>query len=380
MKGQSAVLVIGAGPAGAAAATMLARAGVTVAMLDRACFPRDKTCGDAVSSGAMTLLEELGAAEAVRSGPIADVRRGVVHFPDRSTFAREYREIGYIVPRLALDDSIRRAAVAAGARLLEGVSVRALRVEDGRVCGVTGEQIEWDAQVVIAADGYGSIAWSHLGANPKKGRGLAVSTTGYYRGIRFPVGASDADHYFEADLPCGYGWVFPEVEGVSNAGVYLRRDAYRATGNTLHALMDAFIARHPERFEGAERIGSLRTWSLPIAPATFPASAPGLLVAGDAGGFVDPLSGEGIWQALYTGKLAGQIAAEALANGGDLSAKLRAHYERECDAKIRKPSRGKLLTQDALRYFVGAKLYRAAPLRAALRWAYAARTFEMTKA
>jgi flavin-dependent dehydrogenase len=198
--------------------------------------------------------------------------------------------------------------------------------------------------------------------------------------MRFPDGATDADHYFEADLPCGYGWVFPEVAGVANAGVYLRRDTYRASGRTLHELMDAFIARHPERFAGSERMGPLRTWSLPIAPARFPTSAPGLLIAGDAGAFIDPLSGEGIWQALHTGKLAGEIAAQALADGGELSAAQRTRYEHACDQAIRRPSRGKLATQDALRWFIGAKLYRVPPLRAALRIAYAARTFEMTKA
>lgn len=173
--------------------------------------------------------------------------------------------------------------------------------------------------------------------------------------------------------------MFPEVDGVANAGVYLRRDAYQELGRPLDALMAAFVARHPERFAHAERIGALRTWSLPLAPARFPASAPGLLIAGDAGGFVDPLSGEGIWQALYTGKLAGEIALDAMPAGA-LTPKLRTRYERGCEASIRRPSFGKLATQDALRFFVARKLYRVPPLRAALRLAYAARAFEMTKA
>jgi geranylgeranyl reductase family protein len=378
MQGESAVLVIGAGPAGAAAANVLARAGVDVALLDRASFPRDKTCGDAVSNNGLRLLRELGALESIQREPYAEVRRGVARFPDGSTIGREYGDPGFIVARLTLDDAIRRAAVAAGARMLERVTVRELIVEGGRVVGARGDDAQWRAKIVIAADGYGSIAWPHVGADPRQGRGLAISTTGYYRDVRFPETATQADHYFEAELPCGYGWIFPEVSGVANAGVYLRRDAYKKLGRSLGDLMAAFIARHPERFAGAERVGPLRTWSLPIAPSRFPASAPGLLVAGDAGGFVDPLSGEGIWQALHTGMLAGRVASEAI--GRDLSDELRARYERECDRAIRKPSRAKLVVQDALRLFVGAKLYRVPVLRAALSAAYSARAFEMTKA
>lgn len=373
------MLVIGAGPTGAAAANVLARAGVDVAVIDRASFPRDKTCGDAVSNNGLRILDELGALAAIKREPYAEVHRGIARFPDGSSIARDYGDPGFIVARLTLDDAIRRAAVDAGARVHEDVAARELIVESGTVVGVRGDALDWRAKLVIAADGYGSIAWPLVGATPKRGRGLAISTTGYYRNISFPDGATNADHYFEADLPCGYGWIFPEVSGVANAGVYLRRDAYQKLGRSLSDLMSAFVARHPERFATAERVGSLRTWSLPIAPAAFPATAPGLLLAGDAGSFVDPLSGEGIWQALFTGKLAGETAKEAVA-GGALTPALRARYEAECERAIRRPSRAKLMVQDGLRVFVGAQLYRVPPLRAALRLAYAARAFEMTKA
>ena len=200
MQGASAVLVIGAGPAGAAAANVLARAGVDVALLDRARFPRDKTCGDAVSNNGLRILEDLGALDAIRREPHAEVRRGIARFPDGSSVAREYGDPGFIVARLTLDDAIRRAAVAAGARMIEG-AVRSLRVENGKVVGASGDSLDWRAQVVIAADGHGSVAWSHVGAKPMQGRGLAISTTGYYRNVRFPEGPTNADHYFETDLP-----------------------------------------------------------------------------------------------------------------------------------------------------------------------------------
>ena len=147
----------------------------------------------------------------------------------------------------------------------------------------------------------------------------------------------------------------------------------------LAELLERFIARHPDRFEGMQRVGRSRTWSLPLAPAPWPASARGLLVVGDAGNFVGPMSGEGIWQALFTGIAAGRVAADAM-RAGDLDEALRARFARECAQAIGRPSRGKQLAQELLRLVISSRLYRLPPMRAALRLAYTQRSFEMTKA
>jgi flavin-dependent dehydrogenase len=101
-RGESQVLVIGAGPAGCAAGIVLARAGIDVAVIERARFPRDKTCGDAVSNLAMELIDELGAGQSVRDGPHAVVKSGVAVFPDGTRIARFYDRPGYIVSRRVL--------------------------------------------------------------------------------------------------------------------------------------------------------------------------------------------------------------------------------------------------------------------------------------
>lgn len=373
------VLVIGAGPAGAAAATVAARAGLDVVMIDRATFPRDKTCGDAVSNHGMALLDELGAGDAVRAAPHALVRSGVAIFPDGASVARGYAEPGYIVSRLVLDDCLRKAAERAGARLVQGTRVERLRREGTAVVGAEGASLRVDAKVVIAADGYGSVAWPALGIATPRGRHLGVSSTLYARGTRHVLGADAAEHFFEHDLPCGYGWLFPDVDGVANLGVYLRQDAYVRQGVALSALLERFISRHPERFEGMQRVGRVRTWSLPLAPAPWPRSAEGLLLVGDAGNFIDPMSGEGIWQALFTAIAAGRVATEAV-QGEGLSAALRERFESACHAAIGRPSRGKAVAQELLRWVIAGRLYRLPPMRAALRFAYTRRSFEMTKA
>ena len=160
--------------------------------------------------------------------------------------------------------------------------------------------------------------------------------------------------------------------------MYLRADAYARTGKSLKTLMADFVAAHGERFADAEQVGKLRSWSLPIAPRPLPASGDGLLLVGDAGGFIDPLTGEGIWQALFTGKLAGEIGRDAIAKGR-LTGALRERYAAACKAAIGAPSRKKAFVQRALNEIVERRLYRSRLVRTALRFGYQRRALEMTK-
>jgi geranylgeranyl reductase family protein len=378
LEGKSDVLIVGAGPTGCAAGIVAARAGADVCVIDRAVFARDKVCGDAVSNDGVQLLERLGARDAVMRGPHAIVRGAAAVFPDGTRIARDYDPPGYIVPRVHLDDCLRRALQAAGARLEQGRRVATLVREGSRVVGAEGPALRWSAQLVIAADGYGSVGLPAIGCPGPHGRALAVSATAYYRGVAFTHGAEISDHFFDRELPYGYGWIFPAVDGVANVGVYLRADAYARSGHKLDALLQAFIARRAERFAGAERVGDVRAWSLPLAPRRMPIAAPGLMLAGDAAGLIDPLTGEGIWQGLHSGVLAGEVAAAAL-RAGELNAALRRRYAQACQRDIQGPSRGKALAQRAMAEIVERRLYRSRVVRAALTLAYRGRALEMTK-
>jgi geranylgeranyl reductase family protein len=378
VEGKSDVLVVGAGPSGCAAGIVLARAGADVCVVDRAHFPRDKVCGDAVSNDGMRLLEQLGAREAVERAPHAIVRRAAAIFPDGTRIAREYNRPGYIVPRYHLDDGLRHALEASGARLRQDCKVASLTRDGARVVGAEGPSLAWRADLVIAADGYGSVGLSAVGQSGPRGPHLAVSATAYYRNVEFPDGPEVADHFFDRELPYGYGWIFPAVGGVSNLGVYLRSDAYTKTGKKLRELLDDFLERQSRRLRDAEPVGRVRSWSLPIAPRPIPVSAPGLLLAGDAAGFIDPLSGEGIWQALHTGMLAGHVASDALKRG-DLSASLQRRYQLACQRDIGRPSRGKAWIQRAMAIIVEKRLYRSSLVRRALTLGYRHNALEMTK-
>jgi menaquinone-9 beta-reductase len=378
IEGKSDVLIVGAGPTGCAAGIMLARAGVDVCVVDRARFPRDKVCGDAVSNDGIALIEQLGARDAVDESPHAVVQRAAAVFPDGTRIARDYEPPGYIVPRFHLDDGLRRGLEASGAKLLQDCRVSSLTRAGDRVTGAEGPALSWKAKVVIAADGYGSVGLEAIGQPGPRGRYLAVSATAYYRDVEFPHGQNTADHYFEEQLPYGYGWIFPAVDGISNVGVYQRADAYAKGGKKLKQLLAEFLERQCVRLRGAEQVGRVRAWSLPLAPRPIPVSAPGLLLAGDAGGFIDPLSGEGIWQGLHTGVLAANVTVQALRKG-DLNQALQRHYQRGCMRDIGRSSRSKAWVQHAMATIVERRLYRSRVVRGALSWGYSRNTLEMTK-
>lgn len=376
------VLVVGAGPAGCAAGIHAARAGLRVAVLDRARFPRPKTCGDAVSNRAAAAVDALtGRPDALRAIPHAEVRAGAAVFPDGSRVVHRFDDApGFIVPRLHLDELLRHALEDAGAQLLQGVRVRALTTAGGRVVGARSDHERWRAEVVIAADGPGSLAWAALGLPYRRGAHLAVAITTYHEGVDFGGAPATNEHYFERDLRCGYGWIFPPVEGRANVGVYQRADHFGAHRRSLPELLERFVAAHPERLAASRPVGRPRRWALPLMTTRpWPPAGPGLLACGDAAWAIDPLSGEGIFQALHSGALAGQTAARGLAAGTGIDARLARRYRLAVVAALGPTALARLAIQQAMAPVVEHQLYRNRWVRGLLRRGYGSEAFEVSK-
>jgi menaquinone-9 beta-reductase len=330
---QTDVAVVGAGPAGTATAISLARHGLKVALIDKAQFPRDKCCGDGLTSGALRHLAHLGLDPAnVASWQPVD--EALVRAPTG-------REATFPLPadgtlhaaaarREDLDAALVELARSHGVEVIERNAVVSLEREAGGQVirlGLTGGEVV-RAWYAVGADGM----WSPL-------RKLAgVATPGYlgeWHAVRqyFARTGPAARRlwvWFEPDLIPGYAWSFPLPDGGANVGLGVLRQPGEPTGS-LKAVWADFLTRpHVRDALGpdAEPAGPWKAWPIPadIAHTRLSAFGGRILFVGDAARAADPMTGEGIAQALETGRM----AADALAAAGpDHPGRAAARYQRQ---------------------------------------------------
>jgi flavin-dependent dehydrogenase len=329
------VVIAGAGPAGAIAALVLARANVRVVLLDRATFPRSKLCGDTVNPGALGILRRLGLGEVVRGGlPIA----GMIVTGEPSTrVCGRYRDgtAGISLTRRVLDARLVEAAAAAGAQIKEDVLVRGPLVDGaGAVTGLDvlhgcggAEQVH--GRVVIAADG----RFSRVARALRLSRGAPAprrwALGGYFEG------AAGLGNCGEMHVRAGrYIGVAPLPGDLANAClVTADRRALREPGALTAAIDSDSVLRG--RFAHA-RLIEPPTLLGPLAVEARAAGMRGLLLAGDAAGFIDPMTGDGLRFAFRGGELAAMHALDALERGwNDAHVRLRAARAAEFGAKWR---------------------------------------------
>jgi geranylgeranyl reductase family protein len=350
---ETEVAVIGAGPAGAAAAIVAASAGRRVLLLDKATFPRDKICGDGITTGALRLLEDLGVQpDAVGSWTeVHDIHVGgpsghVVTFP-LPTGRGQY---AVVARRADLDHAIVERARAVGAEVREGVSVVGA-TEDGD--GVTLELDDGTtvrAANVIAADGMWSPTRKLLGTAVPGYLGEWHAFRQYFRNTG--PAARDLWVWFEPDLLPGYAWSFPLPDGGANVGFGIQRGAKIAT-KEMKALWPELLARpHIAAVLGPDAVPEDRhqAWPIPARVGEVALSAGRVLWVGDAAAVTDPMTGEGIGQALLTGRL----AAEAILSSSD-PAVVRARYEGDVRRELVADHKMSLLLIRALRHRKGAR-------------------------
>jgi len=321
------VLVVGAGPAGSAAAAWCARAGHDVVLLDAAIFPRDKPCGDGLTPRAIAELRRLGMAEWLRGRSVNWGLRAAgfgqelyLPWPGGSLPAH-----GSAAPRLELDAAIRDVAIASGARGVDGA--RAVDVvREGPAGAVTGVVLQSSAgrrtgthtmrcRHLVVADGARSQLGRALGRTWHRDTAYGVAARGYVKSSRSedPWISSHLElRGRDGDLLSGYGWVFPLAGGEVNIGVGTLATARRPADINLRRLLDHYtdLRREEWALDGPVRA----PWSalLPMGGAVSGVSGANWLLVGDAAGCVNPLNGEGIDYGLETGRLAAElIAAES---------------------------------------------------------------------
>ncbi len=331
-------IVVGLGPAGSTAAMYLAKAGKKVLVVDKAPFPRDKVCGDAQGRKAARIMKELGIYEDYEKLEGQKIYGITLSSPNGTQVeldveSRNNPAPGHCHKRMIFDNFLFQNAkkMAKNFKIME---VGDLIVEDGFIKGIIGknekgEKVEERANVVLAADGALSVVANKFGVGKNPTDHFIVALRAYYRNIK---GLSDRIeiHMVKSLIP-GYFWIFPLPNNEANVGLgMIVEDMQKKHINLKEALLKE-IKENPlfaHRFKDAQLVDEIRAWNLPIASHHRKCYGNGWLLLGDAASLIDPLSGEGVGNAMISGRIAAEVAIEAMRKN-DFSEKFLKKYDKD---------------------------------------------------
>jgi len=330
------VIVVGAGPGGAATACFLAQAGIDVLLLDKSTFPRDKTCGDGLTPRALCILDEIGVlGQATQSG--YRVSKATVYAPNGTAVTTQVPrhddlpQYMLTVPRLILDDLICSQAIARGATFHGGVHVTNIQADEQ---GVTVEG-EGDGRRFASS---GRMAVIATGANVKLLHNLGIlkhtppmilGARTYYEGLNHLSNCFEF-HFDGVPLP-GYSWIFPLSSDSANigAGVFPALQTKRSGRTTAKGVLGQFL-QHPRVRKmtiGARQLGPVKGYPLRTDFARAPTFGDRVLLVGESAGLVNPLTGEGVDFALESASVAAEHLLEML-NIGEFGKDRLKRYDR----------------------------------------------------
>lgn len=338
------ICILGAGPGGATAALHLANAGQPCLLLDRATFPRDKICGDALSGKVLselkrideTLPAQLAAAPLQLPSWGIDFfapngRRLAIPFKPKFDKATD-RAAGHVAKRLDFDNFLveevrRRPAID----FRENVEVaRTERTATGwQLLDKAGREVATCRLLLVANGAQSEFARKVAGHALEPDHHCAGLRT-YYRNVAGLSPDNFIELHFIKDFLPGYLWVFPLPDGQANVGVGMLSKTVAAKKINLRQRLDEMLTTHPTlapRFAQAERLGPVRGFGLPLGSKRRALSGAHYLLLGDAGSLIDPFSGEGISHAMVSGRHAAHWAAQALA-AADFSPAFLHHYDK----------------------------------------------------
>jgi menaquinone-9 beta-reductase len=332
------VVIVGAGPAGSCCAIKLAGSGLRVALVDKASFPRDKICGDALNIDVVNQLaymdEKLSDAFAKIAGKTASY--GINVFSDKyDSFAiplyhNKLKSCGYVMKRYEFDNFLYQYAKAQpGIECFENCMVQHIE-EAGSSVTITAGAMQLQAKMLVGADGAHSIIAKKLAKQKVEKEHYSAGLRQYYKGVTGFHNDNLIELHFLKEIAPGYFWMFPMPGGGANIGIGMNSAEVAKKKLNLRKIMHTLITEHPqikERFRNATALETVKGYGLPLGGKKRALSGDNFLLVGDAAALIDPLSGEGIGNAVRSGRIAAQHISGCFANN-DFSASYNRAYDK----------------------------------------------------
>ena len=340
---QTNICIVGAGPGGVGTALKLSYLGISCVLVDKAVFPRDKICGDAISGKVTTLLNRIDPQILQRfngQARHADVwgmrfvapNNQLIDIPFNPNYERNVKEApGYVAKRMDFDhflvEEVKRRD---NIQFFEGIEINHFEpLENGYKLRSKDLSLEIDTRILIVANGAHSSFSRKIAGLQKDPKHHAGAIRAYYKGVKGMNQDNFIELHFIKDIVPGYFWIFPLPNGEANVGLGMRSDYISKDKVNLRKCLDHIIDHHPdikERFAEAEMIGSVQGYGLPLGSKKRILSGDHYMLVGDAGHLIDPLTGEGIGNAFYSGIIAAEQAQKCL-EAQDFSANFMQAYD-----------------------------------------------------
>ncbi len=322
------IIIVGGGPGGSTAAMMSARKGLKTMLVEKAKFPRDKVCGDAISGKSINILRDLNLLDEIELIPQLRANGVLFSSPKGESINIRFRSKtpgehlhGYVCQRMEFDNFLFEHARSEAQLCMDGFKITELLMDNNQVVGIRGippgdkEATDYRAKVVIGADGYKSFVARTLGIYSYDSAHTLVALRAYYHNVSDMTDFIEI-HYVKESLP-GYFWIFPLPNGLANVGIGMRHVDIKKHDIDLNQALENIMksATFAPRFVGAELVDKIKGWNLPTGSIFRPNYADGALLVGDAAGLIDPFTGEGIGNAMLSAEIAVNVAAAAIAEG-----------------------------------------------------------------
>ena len=338
------VCIIGAGPAGAAAALQLQQFNIPCVVVDKAVFPRDKICGDGLSGKVLTALNRIdksigdrlcnfaakeGSWGVTFSAPGRDAL-DIAYQPDFNSSVKSGIPAGFVCKRFHFDNFlVEEMKRCAGIQLFEGQAIDKYTLQqDGYLLTAADGKFSVKAKLVIVANGAHSSFTKEIANIHMEPQHYCAGIRAYYKGVTGLSADGFIELHFLRSLLPGYFWIFPLPNGEANVGISMLSSVVRKRKLNLKKILQEVVANDPvmkERFKNAEPVSGIEGYGLPLGSKRRTISGERYVLTGDAAYLIDPFTGEGIGNALYSGRIAAQQAAASLKTNDFSAAAMKAY-------------------------------------------------------